>query len=99
MRIPARVLSSLACLRARTRFEAGQNADAIDDIIAAMTLGRQATKDGTLIVGLVGYAIDHRTIEALAVYLPKLDAKTIKDLKTRVDALPPFGSPATALLS
>ncbi len=96
--IAARVLSSLACLRARTRFEAGQNADAIDDIIAAMTLGRQATKDGTLVVGLVGYAIDHRAIVALSVYMPKLDAKTIKDLKTRVDALPPFGSPSRAVI-
>ncbi len=94
----ARTLSSLACLRARMRFEAGQNAEAIDDVIAAMTLGRQATKDGTLVVGLVGYAIDHRAIETLSVYMPKFDAKTIKDLKARVDALPAFGSPARAVI-
>src|SRR5208337_2047488 len=31
----ARVLTSLACLRGRLRFEAGQNAEAIDDLLAA----------------------------------------------------------------
>ena len=36
----ARVLSSLACLRARLRFEAGQNAEALDDVVATMTMGR-----------------------------------------------------------
>ena len=76
------MLTSLACLRARLRFEAGQNAEAIDDLLAAMTLGRHVsltTKVSSRV--LVGYAIEHRMIETLALYLPKLDAKTIKDLK------------------
>ena len=38
----ARVLASLVCLRARMRFEAGQSAEAIDDIVAGMTLSRHA---------------------------------------------------------
>jgi len=95
----ARVLTSLACLRGRMRFEAGQSAEAIDDLLAAMTLGRHVSLDRSLITGLVGYNIEHRTIETLAHYLPKLNAKTIADLKTRLDALPPFGSQATALLT
>ena len=93
----ARLLASLACLRARIRFEEGRPADAIDDILASMTLGRHVSQDGVLIVLLVGYGIEHRVSETLALYLPKLDAKTIKDLKTRLDALPPGGSPAEAL--
>src|SRR5262249_23340879 len=36
----ARVLSALACLRARLRFEGGQNAEAVDDLVAALTLAR-----------------------------------------------------------
>src|SRR5439155_3890399 len=56
----ARVLSALACLRARMRFEEGQSAEAIDDIVAAMTLGRHVSLDSTFIAILVGYSIEHR---------------------------------------
>jgi len=45
----ARVLTCLACLRARLRFEAGQYSEAIDDLIAAMTLGRHVSLDRNLI--------------------------------------------------
>ena len=50
----ARVLASLACLRARQRFEAGQTAEAIDDLLSAMTLGRHISVDGSLIAVRVG---------------------------------------------
>ena len=95
----ARLLTSFARLRARMRFEAGQNAEAIDDLLAAMTLGRHVSQGGGFIMILVGYNIEHRMSETLALYLPKLEAKTIKDLRMRLDALPPFGSHSTALLT
>jgi hypothetical protein len=94
---PARVLSALACLRARMRFEAGQNAEALDDLVAAMTMGRHLSREGINIMVLLGYGIEHRTSEALARYLPRLNAGMLKDLKKRLDALPPGGSPATSL--
>ena len=50
----ARVLASLACLRARQRFGAGQTAEAIDDLLSAMTLGRHISVDGSLIAVCVG---------------------------------------------
>ena len=84
----ARVLSSLACLRARMRFEAGQSAEAIDDIVAGMTLGRHCSLTGTNIMLLCGHAIEHRMIDVLALQLPKLDARLIPDLKHRLAALP-----------
>ena len=93
----ARVLSSIACLRARMRFEEGRRAEALDDIVAATRLGRQVSRDGSLIGVLVGYSIEGRMIDALALFLPKLDPGTIKDLKTRLDALPEGGNPATGL--
>jgi hypothetical protein len=93
----AREISSLLCLRARLRFEEGRNAEAIDDILTGMTLGRHISQNGTLIVLYVGYAIEHRLSEALALNLPKLDAAMAKGLKTRLDALPPGGSSAQAL--
>jgi hypothetical protein len=77
----ARVLSSLACLRARIRFEEGRNAEAIDDVVAALALGRQVSRDGIITMVLVGYAIEHRVSETLARDLPKLNAGMLKDLK------------------
>jgi hypothetical protein len=95
----ARVLSSLACLRGRLRFEASQGAAAIDDLLAAMTLARHVSLDRSLMTGLAAYNMEHRAVEILARYLPSLDARTLAELRTRLDALPAFGSQATALLT
>jgi hypothetical protein len=94
----ARTLSSLASLRVRIRFEEGHNAEAIEDIVDAMAMGRHVSMDGTLITVLVNYAIEYRTGETLAFYLPKLNAETIKGLKTRLGALPPSGTPANGVV-
>jgi hypothetical protein len=93
----ARLMANLACLRARLRFEEGQSAEAIDDVIAAMTLGRHVSLGGINSLVLTSYAIEHRMSEVLALYLPKLDARMIKAVQRRLDALPPGGSPVTAL--
>jgi hypothetical protein len=93
----AGLLSSVACLRARLRFEEGRNAEAIQDIMDALTLSRHVTLDGVNIMLLWGYSIENRVSQTLALYLPKLNAETIKDLKTRLDALPKSGSLAEAL--
>jgi hypothetical protein len=93
----ARVLSSLACLRARMRFEAGEAPSAIEDILAAMTLGRHLARDGLNILVLVDYGIDQRASEVLARYLPQLDSRMIQDLKKHLDTLPSGGSPATSM--
>jgi hypothetical protein len=93
----ARVLTTLAALRARLRFEAGHNAEAVADLVAALTLGRHVSLDGSLIGVLVGYSIEARMGEVLALYLPRLNAATIEDLRKRLDALPPGSRPATAL--
>jgi hypothetical protein len=94
----ARVLSSLACLRARMRFEEGRNSLAVGDILDGMALGRHVSQDGLFIVLLVGYNIEHRMNDALAQYLPKLNAKEIQDVKTRLATLPAGGSAAKSLL-
>lgn len=97
--VAARVLSTVACLRARLHFAEGRPAEAIADILAARTLGRHASVDGSLIAVLVGYAIDARTGEALALDLPRLDAPMVKKLQAGLDALPAGGSQATALMA
>jgi hypothetical protein len=93
----AKVLSVLACLRARLRFEEGHNADAVADLVAAIAMGRHASLDGSFIGVLVGYSIEARVGEVIALYLPGLSAETIEGLKKRLDALPPGSDPALAL--
>src|SRR6266446_4368717 len=95
----ARVLATFAQLRARMRFEEGRNAQAVDDVVAGMALGRHISLEGGFITLLIGYQIEHRLTETLALYLPRLDAAALKDLQTRLAALPPFGSQAKALLT
>jgi hypothetical protein len=95
----ARVLSSLAGLRARLRFEEGKNAEAVEDIVAALTLGRHVSQHGTFILTLAGNAIENHLGETLAVYLPRLNAEMLKDLRKRLEALPPGGTLASGLQS
>jgi RNA polymerase sigma factor (sigma-70 family) len=94
----ARVLSSLACLRARIRFEEGRNAEALEDVLAALALARHVSLDGTVDSLRAGYDIEQRLSELLALHLPRLDARTARDLKGRLDALPAGGSASTPAL-
>ncbi len=55
----------------------------------ALTVGRHASRDGTLVALLVNVAIDQMVTDALAADLPKLDAEALKKLAARLDALPP----------
>ena len=82
---------------ARLRFQEGRIAEAVDDLVDALTLGRHVSLDGSLIGILVSYAIEGRVSETLALNLTKLDAKTIQDLKSRLGALPQAASPAAGL--
>jgi RNA polymerase sigma factor (sigma-70 family) len=93
-----RVLSGLACLRARLRFAEGKSAEAIEDIVAALTLARYVSRDGTLDSLWAGYAIEQLMSETLARELPRLNARTVKDLQRRLGALPRGGSVATATM-
>jgi hypothetical protein len=90
-------LSALACLRARIQFEEGQSLEAANDVLAAMTMSRHITVDGSLPSFVTSHAIERRLSELLARYLPRLDAATLKHLKKRLAALPAVGSLADAV--
>jgi RNA polymerase sigma factor (sigma-70 family) len=85
----ALLLGSLACLRARLRFEEGKSAAAIDDLLAAMALGRHVSHDGTINGLWAGYAIEHRASQVLALHLASFDSKTVAGLKKQLSGLPP----------
>ncbi len=93
----ARVLTSIAFVRARMRMEEGRRDEAIDDILSAMALGRHLSVDGSLIAVLVGYGIEQRADETLGLYLIQFDAASIQKLKMRLERLPVGGTPADGL--
>jgi hypothetical protein len=74
------------------QFEEGQSLEAANDIVAAMTLSRHITLDGSLPSFLTSHASERRLSELLACYLPHLDAATLRHLKKRLSALPAVGS-------
>ena len=94
----ARLLHGLACLRARLRFEEGDNAGALDDVFAGMTLARHIGQDGTIVSVLVGFALESMSTDVLAAYLPKLDRTSLQTLPGRFGKLPAGGTVAGGLL-
>src|SRR5262249_38901777 len=94
---PSRVLASLACIRARMRFEEGRNAEAITDLVDALTMARHVSLDGSLIGVLVGYNGENRVNEAIALHLPKLKPEAIKEPQKRLAAVPQGNRPAAGL--
>lgn len=93
----ALVLTALSCLRARIRFEEAHDAEAVADLLEALTLARHVSVDGYLVSVLIGYRIEERTGRVLAAHLPELPPGMLKDLKARLGALPPGGSEAAAM--
>jgi hypothetical protein len=86
----ARELARLAELRARARFEDGEHQKAIEDLLAAMRMGRQVSRDGVIVLIplLVDYAIEAVCVSTIAEHLPKLDAQVRAELKKGLAALP-----------
>jgi hypothetical protein len=93
-----RLLAGVACLRSRLRFEAGQTASALDDIVDTLIMGRHASQGSSIIALLVNFATEARATVVLAAYLPKLDPATLKALDARLNKLPAPQTLADALL-
>jgi hypothetical protein len=83
----ARTLTLLACLKARIALADGHPADGVDDLLAAMTLGRHIA-DPIMVCLLVDHNIEYNAGDALALLLPKLDAATLKRIADHLDKLP-----------
>ncbi len=93
----ARSLARRACLNARAHFEQRQPAEAIEDILATLTLARHVGSDGTMISLLVQFAIESVAIEAAAPYLTGLDRASLKRLQQGLESLPPGGNVKSTL--
>jgi hypothetical protein len=84
----ARQLARMACAHAHVAFQGGRRSEAIDDLAAAMTLGRHLGDDGLLIALLVDYAIEGRAIQVAARHLDELKPVELDDFAARIDRLP-----------
>ena len=88
-----RDLARIALLRARLRFEADETTGAMDDIVAAMTMGRHAGQEGVIILSsiLVDYTIEFQAIQTIAEFLPKLNGTQRQSLEQSFRELPVQG--------
>jgi hypothetical protein len=94
----ARTLSLLACLKARIALLDGHPAEAVDDLLATLTMGRQCA-DPIMICVLVDQNIEHQAIDALALLLPKLDPATVKRISDYLAKLPPAATMEQTLIT
>ena len=92
---PAREITRLACLRARYHLKQGKPQAAIDDLMAALTLGRHVGTDTPMICYLVWIAIESAVIDTTAAHLTALDRTMLKALMERLERVPAGGSLVT----
>ena len=93
----ARKMARFARLRARVRFSQDRPAEAIEELVAVMAMGRHAGSDGLLISLLVQYAIEKVAIETVAEHLPTLEADLLDKLSQRIEGLPEYQTMSYAM--
>ncbi|MFO0537422.1 MAG: hypothetical protein ACK524_22315 [Planctomyces sp.] len=84
----ARDLSRVALLRSRLRFETGEVAGALADLLAVFKLGRDCAVSPWIVAALVDAAIEERAGEVLALHLPGLSQAQVEDVMSELRRLP-----------
>jgi hypothetical protein len=85
--------------RAMWDLQHGNQTDARDDLLAAFVLGRNASRDGTLIGALVQYASEAIIYATVAGNFGQFSPETLKQLEAGFDAAPTRGTLATAMMT
>ena len=78
----------VAILRARWAVQHGHPDAAQDDVLAGFVLGRNVSRDGTLISALVQIALERIILGYIVQQWPELPAKTIGNLMAGIDSAP-----------
>lgn len=84
----AQTLAGAGVLHARLAFDAGRPYEAVDDLLAVMTLGRHLTHDRTLFGMVNGGGVESRAAVVLAEHLPALDAQRVQQVTEALRVLP-----------
>jgi len=93
----ARSLVRLACLQARYSAQQGREQEAVDNLAAALTLGRQLGSTGAIVSFIVQVAIESLVVDTAARVLPNLGPEALTQLGKRIDAAPAGATLKTAL--
>ncbi len=86
-------------LRVLWELQNGKETDARDDLLATYALGRNTSKDGTLIATLVQLAIENIVLNTVAENYHSFSAETLQQLANGFDSAPTEGTAAAAVLT
>ncbi len=87
----ARELARVALLRARIRFETGQNEAGVEDVLATVQLARHVGQEGVVVLinMLVGFAIESQAGDTAAFALSRLDQEERDEFQRRLLQIKP----------
>lgn len=85
----ARTLARLVLVQSRLEARDGKGADAADDWISTLALGRHASSDNSIIGLMVDYGIEGLAVDAAAKDLPSLDKAALDRLAESLKKLSP----------
>ena len=92
-------VAETAKLRAEWDLQNGKEAEARDDLLAALALARNCSRDGSVISALVEIAIEDIVCSTVAENFFRLSPETLKQLADGFDAAPARGTIAVAILT
>ena len=95
----AKAVAQAACLRAVWDLQHGNQTGARDDLLAAFVLGRNVSRDGTMIGTMVQNAIGALVYANMAGNFGQFSPETLKQLVDGFDKAPPPGTVAAAMMS
>ena len=93
----AKRAASAARYQAMWDLQNGNQAEARDDLLAALALGRNVSKDGTVISALVQIAIESIVCGTIAENFHRFSPETLQQLADGFDAAPPRGTIAASI--
>ena len=92
-----KAIAQVARYRAMWDLQNGRPEDARDDLLAAFALGRNSSRDGTLISALVQIAIENIVCSTVAENCYRLSPETLKQIVDGFAAAPPRGTMAACI--
>jgi hypothetical protein len=95
----AKAVVQTARLRAMWALQQGRPADACQELVAALVLGRNVSRDGTLISVLVQAAIEAIVCNAIAENFGQFSPEALQQLIEGLDAAPARGTMAAGVLN
>src|SRR5206468_160540 len=93
----AKAIAQTARLRAMWALQRGRPADVVDDLVAAFVLGRNISRDGSMISVLVQLAIEAIICDAVARHFHQFPPEELQRLADGFEAAPIRGTVAASI--